>query len=218
MEYEEEDFLLLSGIQHFAFCRRQWALIHIEQQWEENIRTFEGKILHEKAHNPSAHEKRGDRIIVHAMKISSRNLGVVGECDVVEFHKDSQGIEINGYEGKYIVKPVEYKRGKPKQNEADELQLMAQAICLEEMLETQIEKGYLYYGETRHRKEIQFTPELRENVQKAFFEMHEYFNKRYTPKVKTSNSCKLCSLQNVCFPQLNKNVSVKEYIEPAFER
>ncbi len=217
MEYEEDDFLLLSGIQHFAFCRRQWALIHVEQQWEENVRTYEGRILHKNAHDSTFYEKRGDTVTVHAMKIFSRTLGAVGECDVVEFQEDPLGIEINGYKGKYRVTPIEYKRGKPKLNDEDELQLTAQAICLEEMLETQIEYGFLYYGETRHRKEIYFSHELRENVKKAFIEMHQYFSRRYTPKVKVSNSCKLCSLQNVCFPQLCKNISAKEYIRGIFE-
>lgn len=213
MEYCEDDFLLLSGIQHFAFCRRQWALIHIEQQWEENVRTFEGRTMHENAHNPFSKEKRGDVLTVRAMKVFSRELGVSGECDVVEFRADPRGIPVSGREGLYRVVPVEYKRGAPKEHDADELQLTAQAICLEEMLQTQIESGYLYYGETKHREEVAFTEELREKVRRSFEEMHRYYERNYTPKVKTSSRCRQCSLQNICMPELCGSNSVQSYIE-----
>ena len=172
MEYQEEDYLLLSGIQHFVFCRRQWALIHIEQQWEENVRTFEGRVMHENAHNADFHEKRNGVIMVRAMKVFSREMGISGECDVVEFHPAPEGITLAGQKGTYIAVPVEYKRGKPKPHNADEMQLMAQAMCLEEMLMTRIPKGYLYYGETRRRTEVLFTEELRQSVRSCFEEMH----------------------------------------------
>ena len=112
--YKEEDFLQLSGIQHFAFCRRQWALAYIELQWQENVRTVEGKILHENAHDVNMKEKRGDLLIVRAMPIHSWEMGVSGECDVVEFHKVKDGIQLAGKEGLYKAVPVEYKRGRPK--------------------------------------------------------------------------------------------------------
>lgn len=213
MEYREEDFLLLSGIQHFAFCRRQWALIHIEQQWAENVRTFEGKVMHENAHDPFFKEKRGDILTVRAMKIFSGTMGVSGECDVVEFHADSQGIPLQGHKGLFRVVPVEYKRGAPKSHDADELQLAAQAMCLEEMLQTEIEYGYLYYGETRRRKEVVFSDELRDKVRRSFEEMHNYYEKRYTPKVKPGASCKQCSLQNICMPELGEASTAQKYIE-----
>mgnify|MGYP002510419336 FL=1 len=213
MEYQEEDFLLLSGIQHFAFCRRQWALIHVEQQWEENVRTFEGRSMHEKAHDPFIKEKRGNIIIFRAMKVFSRTMGISGECDVVEFHKAESGISLAGREGLYQVVPVEYKRGAPKAHNADELQLTAQAMCLEEMLQADIAAGYLYYGETRHRNEVVFTEELRNRVQHSFKEMHQYFDRAYTPKVKTGTWCRQCSLQNICMPKLCGNITASAYIE-----
>lgn len=215
MEYREEDFLLLSGIQHFAFCRRQWALIHIEQQWSENVRTFEGKVMHENAHNPFSQEKRGDVLTVRAMKIFSKEMGISGECDVVEFHADSRGIRLWGYEGLFRAVPVEYKRGAPKSHDADELQLTAQAMCLEEMLQTEIERGYLFYGETKRRKEVDFTVELREKVRRSFEEMHNYYEKRYTPKAKSGTFCKQCSLQNICMPELGETLTVANYVEMA---
>lgn len=213
MEYSEEDYLQLSGIQHFTFCRRQWALIHIEQQWAENVRTFEGQILHEKAHNAEFREKRGELLVIRAMKVSSRSLGISGECDVVEFHQSDEGISLKGYPGLYTVVPVEYKRGSPKKHDADKLQLTAQAMCLEEMLVTEVQQGFLYYGETRHREEVVFTEELREKVKASFAEMHSYYDKKYTPKVKTGKFCQQCSLQNVCMPGLCEAVSAKKYVE-----
>ena len=211
--YDEEDFLQLSGIQHFAFCRRQWALAYIELQWQENVRTLEGRLLHENAHDASMKEKRGDLIVVRAMPIYSGEMGVSGECDIVEFHRSDQGTELHGREGKYIVVPVEYKRGEPKSNDIDALQVTAQALCLEEMLCYDIPYGYIYYGEIRHREKIDFTEELRKKVRSMFKEMHKYYEQRYTPKVKISKSCKACSLKDICLPVLNKEVSVKKYID-----
>lgn len=211
--YEPDEYLLLSGIQHFVFCRRQWALIHIEQQWEENVRTFEGQVLHEKAHNPDFREKRKDVLNVRAMKVFSRKMGISGECDVVEFHQSEEGITLHGQKGKYIVTPIEYKRGKPKKHDADELQLTAQAMCLEEMLLTKIEKGYLYYGQTHHRVEVIFSQEMRKKVSDCFEEMHLYYERRYTPRVKENKSCKQCSLYNICMPQLSKTQLADKYID-----
>lgn len=211
--YNEDEFLQLSGIQHFAFCRRQWALIHIEMQWKENLRTVEGQILHENAHNPEMNEKRGNVIVVRAMPVHSRKMGVSGECDVVEFHKSDKGAHINGREGVYMPVPVEYKRGEPKSDNIDILQLAAQALCLEEMFCTDINYGYIYYGETRHRLKVDFDYEIRNEVVELFEEMHLYYRRGYTPKVKISKKCNACSLKDLCVPVLNKNKSVAEYID-----
>lgn len=210
--YKEEEFLQLSGIQHFAFCRRQWALAYIELQWQENVRTVEGRLLHEKAHDASLKEKRGELIIARALPVHSREMGISGECDVVEFHRIENGISLAGREGSYRVVPVEYKRGSPKKSDIDALQLTAQALCLEEMLLCDIPFGYLYYGETRHRERIEFGGKLREKIKALFAEMHKYYKQSYTPKVKWSKSCNACSLKDVCIPKLNKNISVSQYI------
>ena len=211
--YNEKDFLQLSGIQHFAFCRRQWALAYIELQWQENVRTVEGRLLHENAHDSAMREKRGDLVIVRAMPVHSREIGISGECDAVEFHRSENGVPISGREGKYMVIPVEYKRGKPKKNDVDALQVAAQALCLEEMLCCDIPYGYIYYGEIRHREKIEFTEELRRKVKDMFAEMNKYYEQRYTPKVKWSKSCNACSLKDICLPVLNKNISVKSYLD-----
>ena len=133
MAYCEEDFLMISGIQHFKFCRRQWALIHIEQQWEENVHTVVGQLMHKKVHDPFIAEKRKDLLIARALPVSSKTLGISGECDVVEFHKCEDGISIYGHRGLFQIFPIEYKKGRPKKTEEDILQLTAQVMCLEEM-------------------------------------------------------------------------------------
>ena len=217
--YEEDEFLQLSGIQHFAFCRRQWALAYIELQWSENVRTVEGKLLHEKAHDVMSREKRGDLLISRAMPISSRELGISGECDIVEFHRAEvgEGIFLQGQEGEWSVIPVEYKRGSPKPNQVDILQLAAQAMCLEEMLCCSIPYGYLYYGEIRHREKVELTESVRNEVKSMFQEMHQYFARRYTPKVKWSKSCNACSLRDICLPVLGKGKSAGSYVEEHIE-
>lgn len=215
MEYQEEDFLMLSGIQHFAFCRRQWALIHIEQQWLENEHTVEGDIFHSRAHDNLLYEKRNDVIVSRGIPIFSRTLGASGICDIVEFHKTEDGISLHGHRGLFRIYPIEYKKGKPKDTEIDVLQLTAQAMCLQEMLSAVIEEGALYYGEIRRREKIVFTEELRERVRALFQEMHQLYQKRYTPKVKWSKSCNACSLRDICLPKLGKSPLVRDYIRNA---
>ncbi|RXZ80618.1 CRISPR-associated protein Cas4 [Paenibacillaceae bacterium] len=214
MDYNDDDhYLMVSGIQHFEFCKRQWALIHIEQQWEENVRTIEGQHLHRNADKPFVREKRGEKLIVRAMPVKSDELKISGICDVVEFISDDNGVEINGAEGKYLPYPIEYKRGKPKKNDADVLQLAAQAICLEEMLLCQIHTGYIFYNETRHRVEVPLNDEIKRKVKLIVSEMQDYYKRRYTPKVKTGSFCNNCSLHHVCLPKLMNKQTVKSYIE-----
>ncbi len=215
--YREEDYLQLSGLQHFAFCRRQWALIHIEQQWAENLRTADGRIMHEYAHDGGFREKRGNVIITRAMQISSAELGVSGECDVVEFHKAPDGITIRGLEGKYAVIPVEYKRGQPKENDCDALQLCAQALCLEEMLCCEIGEAHLYYGETRRRQTVLLDRQIREKTISMIREMHRLYDRQHTPKVKRTKACNACSLKDICLPVLNKERSAAEYLRNMLE-
>lgn len=168
--------------------------------------------MHKKVHDPFLAEKRKDVLIVRALPISSRVLGVSGECDVVEFHKSEDGIKLHGHRGLFKVYPVEYKKGKPKLSAEDKLQLTAQAMCLEEMFSTEIMEGAIFYGETRRRENIEFTEELRTEVKNMFQEMHQYYNRKYTPKVKTGKACTSCSLKDLCVPKLSKTVSVKTYM------
>lgn len=211
--YREEDYLMLSGLQHFAYCRRQWALIHIEQQWAENERTVDGQIFHSVAHDKARIEKRGELLITRGLPVKSAKLGMSGICDVVEFHKSEEGVSLASYEGLWQPYPVEYKKGLPKLNEADEMQLCGQAICLEEMLLCRIPGGSLFYGENRRREPVEFTEELRGKVYDMAKEMHVLWDKGYTPRVKPQKGCNACSLKEICVPRLGRVKSVSAYIE-----
>lgn len=212
-DYKEEDYLLISGIQHFVFCRRQWALIHVEQQWEENFFTMDGILLHERADDDSIRESRRDIITIRALPIKSKSLCVTGKCDVVELKLSFGGVYLPKYDNTYKLYPVEYKRGKPKDDDSDKLQLLAQAICLEEMLMTTIDKAYMFYFETRRRQEVVFTEVMRKRLYDLVTEMHYYMDKGITPKVRISKKCKTCSLNNICMPKLNEEKNVSLYIQ-----
>jgi len=221
-EYTPEDLLPLSGIQHFLFCRRQWALIHVEMQWKDNVLTVEGKQMHQRVDDPFFTETRNGVVIARALPVASYRLGLSGKCDVVEFVPSPPaplpggegGMRLPKREGFYLPAPVEYKRGSPKREPVDEAQLCAQAMCLEEMLSTTIPRGYLYYGQTRHREEVEFTSQLRTLVEEMSAEMHHYFSRGYTPKVKTHKGCRSCSLADACLPVLQENiVAASKYIQ-----
>ena len=217
-EYTPDELLPLSGIQHFVFCRRQWALIHIEQQWKENALTAEGRIMHQRADDPFFTETRNGVITARSVPIASYRLGLSGVCDVVEFTESSEGVQLPGREGLFLPAPVEYKRGHEKRDPCDEAQLCAQAVCLEEMLSVTIPRGFLYYGETRHRVEVDLTAELRGLVREMSEEMHAYFARGYTPRVKTSKACRSCSLADICLPVLQEKViPASKYIQQHVE-
>lgn len=211
--YDASELLLLSGIQHFEFCERQWALIHIEQEWEENVLTIEGSHLHEKADDPFIREKRNNVIYVRALPVHSSEIGLTGVCDVVEFLEHKNGIPLQDEKALYIPIPVEYKRGKPKKNQADILQLVAQAICLEDMLCCPVPVGVLYYHEIRRRVEIEITEELKNKVRDTVKKMHNYYKRRHTPRVKTGKHCQSCSLRHICLPELLTKESVAQYMK-----
>lgn len=208
----EDDYLMMSGLQHFDYCKRQWALIHIEQQWADNLFTAEGNVMHKRCHNEKIVEKRGDLIVTRGMRVVSHTLKLTGVCDVVEYHKSSKGIPINGYDGMWDVVPVEYKHGHPKTIDADRLQLCAQAIALEEMLVCDINSGFLYYGEIRRREQVLFTNDLRAKVKSMAEEMCKYYMRGYTPIVKKSSNCNMCSLKDICLPIVENKRNVKQYI------
>jgi CRISPR-associated exonuclease Cas4 len=214
LEYTSDELLPLSGIQHFCFCRRQWALIHVERQWQENVLTAEGKIMHNRVDDPFFSEVRKGVITTRSMPVASYHLGFSGVCDVVEFFPARDGVRLPGRSGTFLPCPVEYKRGREKAGPSDEAQLCAQAICLEEMLSVEIPFGALYYGETRSRSEICLSGDLRGLVTKMAQEMHSYFDRGYTPQVKPSKACKSCSLEDICVPALQgKSMSASRYIQ-----
>jgi CRISPR-associated exonuclease Cas4 len=217
-EYTADELLPLSGLQHFLFCRRQWALIHVERQWQENVLTAEGRIMHKRVDDPFFTEARKGVIVARAVPVASHQLGLSGVCDVVEFTETAEGVQLPGREGFFQPAPVEYKRGKPKLEASDEAQLCAQAMCLEEMLAATIPTGYLYYGQTRHRHAVSLTRALRELVRQAAQEMHAYFKRGYTPRVKPFKGCRSCSLADICLPTLQEKVlPASKYIQQQIE-
>jgi len=213
-----DNYLPLSGIQHFAFCRRQWALIHIEQQWAENLLTAEGRIQHEAAHDETRGESRGGLLISRGMRVISHTLRLQGACDVVEFHRDPEGIPLKGKEGRWRPYPVEYKHGKRGiGTEADALQLCCQAICLEEMLLCPVPAGAVFYQSTRRREEISFDAALRQRALSMAEEMNHCFDRGHTPRVKRKAGCNSCSLREVCLPKMLQGGGAASYVRRAIE-
>lgn len=201
--YSDDNFLALSGVQHFAYCRRQWALIHIEQQWSDNGLTAQGNVAHERAHDEGLRERRGDTLIVRGLFVRSSSLGIAGKCDVVEFVEDAMGHPLYGEDGLWRPVPVEYKHGRSKVGDEDRLQLCCQAMCLEEMFATDIQTGFLYYASTHSRERVELTDELRSDVRSIVDEMHRLYGRGYVPKVRRSPSCKACSLADLCLPKVS---------------
>lgn len=216
--YSEDEFLMLSGIQHMAFCERQWALIHIEQVWAENVLTIEGKYLHERTDDPFENETRRDVRVVRAMPIVSYELRLRGIADVVEFHRvdnaqEGVTIRLKNRKGWWRPYPVEYKRGRPKPDDRDAVQLCAQAIALEEMLNISIDLGYLYYGQTRRREVIKLNSTLRDRVINLSQKMHDLMTLGITPRATKGKHCSLCSMLDICQPDLTvRHKSVKDYL------
>jgi len=205
-KYPDDELLALSGIQHFAFCPRQWALIHIEKQWAENVLTVEGKFLHERADNPFCAETRHGVRTVRALPVISRELGLQGVIDVMEINDSGQGQEQH-------ITIIEYKRGRPKPDERDEVQICAQAMCVEEMLDITLQCGFLFYGQTRRRVQVDYSSKLRQKVKDYAAQMHEIYKEGKTPLVKPSKKCRNCSMADLCVPDLAAKTSlVQKYI------
>ncbi|MFA5291904.1 MAG: CRISPR-associated protein Cas4 [Phycisphaerae bacterium] len=196
----EDQLISISALQHWLFCHRQCGLIHLEQIWIENQLTAEGRVLHEKVHQANA-EFAGDARIVRGLRLVSFQLGLVGQADVVEFHKSDKGIVLPGSDNLWQPFPVEYKRGKPKKNNSDCVQLCAQAMCLEEMLNTEITFGAFYYQRPRRRTEVEFTTQLHGLVEDISQSVHEMIDGGITPRGDYEQKCKNCSLAGVCMPK-----------------
>lgn len=235
--FSEDEFLPLSGLQHFAFCPRQWALIHLEQVWAENRLTAEGRERHDVVHEEGRERRNGVRI-VRSLSVHSFELGMAGICDVVEFPEgmleirepdpDLDWLEESspfparpgvdsGSAPRYPV-PVEYKRGKPKVGECDRIQLCAQAICLEEMTGAMIPAAALYYWETRRREPVDLTIELRARTRTLAAEMHRLYRARVTPRAAEFKGCRNCSLKDLCLPRQTGGKSAKRYFVTALLR
>ncbi len=207
--YIEDDLIQLSSLQHYVFCPRQCALAYIEQIWVENRLTAEGRIMHDKVHEEGS-ESRGSVRIERALTLRSLRLGLSGMADVVEFHRQA--------DGSWQPFPVEYKRGKPKPDDSDKVQLCAQAMCLEEMLEAAIPAGAIFYGKTRRRLDVAFDDALRLKTEDIAQKTHELIESGLTPKAAYSAKCDSCSLFEICLPKtIEKQRSVEDYLKHALD-
>lgn len=203
--FTDEELLPISALQHLLYCERQCALIHIEQAWSESSATAEGRVLHERVHD-QRRESRGPVRSATGLRLRSLELGLTGQADLVEFHRSEQG--------SWIPYPVEYKRGRPKKNGCDRVQLCAQALCLEEMLQTTIPQGALFYGQTRHRLDVSFDSELRQITHTLCAKLHQLITSGITPSaIYEKAKCEHCSLFDRCLPQLANHPSATRYLE-----
>ncbi|WP_101772268.1 CRISPR-associated protein Cas4 [Peptostreptococcus faecalis] len=209
-----DDYLMLSGIQHDFFCKRQWALIHIEQYWKENELTVSGNILHKKVDQPFLKERRGNKFFSRAIPVISHKLKFVGKLDMVEFHKDKNGVEINGEKGCWKPIIIEYKNGKPKIYDYDRMQLVAEVIALEETLKVDIDKAYFFYNDIKRREEVIVTDDDRNKVLEASKEMMKHFNLGSTFEGESHKNCSKCSLIEYCMPRVTKKKkNIDNYLE-----
>lgn len=211
--YNEDEYLLLSGIQHFYFCKRQWALIHLENRWSENESTMLGNLLHEKADKPYIKEKRRDIKISRAMPVASSSLGLTGILDVVEFQRDEKGVSIPGEKGLWYPNVIEYKKGKPKKDNRDIVQLVAQIMILEEDFKISIDHGYLYYFKTKEKVRVDISQSNRQQIFSLTEKMHGLYRSKKIPKGEFYKNCRLCSLVDICMPRITKKKrSIENYL------
>jgi CRISPR-associated exonuclease Cas4 len=208
--FTEDDLLPISALQHVVYCDRQAALIHVERLWSENVHTVEGRHAHAQAHEAGG-ESRGSIRIVRALSLRSLAVGLTGVADVVEFHRQESGVVLPGRSGHWSIFPVEYKKGKPKRHRADEVQLCAQAMCLEEMFGTVVSDGALFYGKTRRRKHVAFDEPLRSSTLSAAARFREIVDQRLTPAARWGPKCRQCSLIDDCRPRAAEK-SARRYL------
>jgi CRISPR-associated protein Cas4 len=208
-----DDYLMLSGIQHFYFCKRQWALIHIEQVWSDNSFTAKGNGLYEITDDPYLKEKRRNVIISRAIPVSSKELRLSGILDTVEFINSDEGIEIADKKGLWMPNIVEYKRGKAKKDNRDVVKVVVQVMCLEEKYNSRIESANLFYFSTKKRETITISDQLRDEVRAIADQMHTMYENKLTPDAEYFKNCTMCSLYDLCMPRLTKKKkSVQNYL------
>jgi CRISPR-associated exonuclease Cas4 len=207
--YAEDDFIQISALQHYVYCPRQCGLIHVENAWNENMFTVRGEILHDKV-DTDTYESRGTLRSVRGLRIHSFRLGIVGRCDVIEFRKPTKGSEAEE------VMPVEYKSGEPKDNISDKVQLCAQVLCLEEMLNAQITHGAFFYGKIRRRSQVEIDKQLRAQTEDIIAAVHEIASKKAVPAAKYSEKCRNCSLEEICMPKAMNEKKLKQYMKELY--
>ncbi len=214
--FTDDDLLPISALQHLIFCERQAALIHLEHLWMENPLTVEGQDLHRVVDEAHA-ENRAEVQVHRGVQVQSRQLGLTGKADVIEFHPvrpGETGMCLAGKEGLWTIVPIEYKRGRPKAHQADEVQLCAQAVCLEELYGTEVKRAYLFYGRTRRRESVCLTPALRDLTRATATALHDLIRSGVTPIREQEKKCGNCSLEPLCLPpKRSRPPSVRSYLD-----
>lgn len=214
--FDPDDYLMLSGIQHFVFCPHQWAMIHIEQIWVDNGLTAEGQILHHNVDNPAYRQKNGARITLRRVALASPTLGLYGFSDAVELipsDTSPKPVVHPAYPGIWQMHPVEYKHGKPKPDLRDKVQAVAQAICLEEMFDTVIPRCSIYYGGNNSRITFEIDDEIRAFTRECAIEMHRLYDSGIIPPPVYKTHCQKCSLVDMCMPMTPPHTAVNNYLK-----
>lgn len=214
----EDDLLPISALQHLAFCERQCALIHVERQWAENERTAEGRVLHESVDEGYRAYRRGTKQFA-GVHVENRRLRIAGRLDVLELVKTSEAPDncaAWGIKGSWELHPVEFKRGKPKDHDADRVQLCAQGLCLEEMTGREIVSGSLFYGQIRRRDEVPFDTPLRARVEGLVERLHQIVSQRLLPAPVWKRHCHACSLLEICQPKATSGAQIEAYRKELF--
>ena len=209
--FSDEDLLSISGLRQLAFCERRWVLVHMEMEWNENALTIEGKHMHEFIHEQGTNISSGMRM-TRGLHLRSLILGLYGVADLVEFHDQDEGTQLPGLTGCWVPYPVEYKRGRKRYDSADEVQLCAQALCLEEMLGVTVPKGAVYYGQPRRRMEIDISQDLREEVERLCSRARELYISGHSPHPRFGKHCSNCSLENICMPGIINGDKSSKYV------
>ncbi len=218
--YSDDDMIMISALQHYAFCPRQCALIHLEQVWSENYLTASGQALHSHV-DANNHETRRDIHKATSVRLASGKYGICGITDMLEYHKQDSNkneygevnaVKLKGLFDYWRPFPVEYKHGKPKEHDADRIQLCAQALCLEEMLSVTIREGALFYAKTRRREDVVFDNDLREKTISIINSIRLMIENRITPAPEFDSKCNSCSLIAECKPSIVRKGCVKEWL------
>lgn len=204
--YSEDEFIMISALQHYVYCPRQCGLIHVDDAWRENLFTTRGNILHEKV-DTDTYEMRGTKKTVRGLRIHSFNLGITGRCDVVEFRNSDNGEDIL---------PVEFKSGEPKDDISDKVQLCAQVFCLEEMLHTKITHGAFFYGKIRRRDVVEVDSELRLQTENIITSVRNIVSSRIIPPAEYTSKCRNCSLYDICQPKAMNKRKLNNYIRELY--
>ncbi len=212
--FTEDEFFQISALQHYVYCTRQCALIHVEDVWQENVFTVRGDILHEKV-DTDTYESRGTIKTVRGLKIHSFRLGISGRCDVVEFRPQPQspsGREREELSTCQEIVPVEFKSGEPKDDIRDKVQLCAQALCLEEMMNATVSHGAFFYGKIRRRVQVEIDSDLRKQTEEVIADVRELIANKQTPPADYSAKCRNCSLESVCMPKAMNERKLRNYL------